>query len=365
VSPLEHLPRYLLSFFAAVAVSALLTPAMGRLAGRLGILDRPREGRIHRRATPYLGGVAVAATLPLVAVATSGLSGRVATMLVCGAAICALGFMDDWRRVAPVPKLLVEGGAGVALWLAGIRAGLFGVAGLDLALTVVWVIAVTNALNLVDNMDGLASGLAALCALGFFGISAAENHYLVASLAVATCGASLGFLAHNFPPAKIFLGDAGALLLGFLLAAIGLELDLMKAPGAIRGALPLLVLAVPLFDMAVVVTLRLVGHRPIYVGGTDHTSHRLVERGLTPRAVAFAAFGIQAACSALAVVLFNSSRQVLVVGVTAFAALAAVGWGVLVHDGLRPAAPFTAVVEPAVVEPTAPDQVLAQQNAGE
>jgi UDP-GlcNAc:undecaprenyl-phosphate/decaprenyl-phosphate GlcNAc-1-phosphate transferase len=365
VSPVEHLPRYLLSFFAAVAVSALLTPVMGGLAERFGILDRPRPGRFHRRATPYLGGLAVGAGLVTVGAAASGLSGEVATILVCGAAMCLLGFVDDWRTVRPLPKILVEVSAGAALWAVGIRAGLFGVASLDFGLTVLWVFVVVNAVNLGDNMDGLASGLAALSALGFFGIAAGEGHFLVASLAVAVCGASLGFLGHNFPPAKIFLGDAGSLLLGFLLAALGLELDIATQPGIVRAALPVLVLAVPLFDMAVVVAVRFLERRPIYVGATDHTSHRLAARGVSPSGVAFAAFGIQAACSALAVVLFNSSRQVLVVGVTAFAALAAVGWGVLVHDGRRPAAPFTAVVEPAVVEPTAPDQVLAQQNAGE
>lgn len=336
MSAFEHLPRYLVSFFSALAVSLLLTPLMGRLARRYGILDRPRQGRFHRTATPYLGGLAVAASLVLIAVATRGLSGQVTVILLGGTAMCLLGFVDDWRTVAPVPKILVEASAGVALWVAGIRAGLFGVAGLDLALTVVWVVVVTNALNLVDNMDGLASGLAALGALGFFGISVGESHYLVASLAIAICGASLGFLAHNFPPAKIFLGDAGSLLLGFMLAALGLELDIATQPGPVRAALPVLVLAVPLFDTAVVVALRLLQRRPVYVGATDHTSHRLAARGMSPRQVAFTALGIQAACSALAVVLATSSKEVLVMGVSAFAAVAAVAWGLMVNEGRRP-----------------------------
>jgi UDP-GlcNAc:undecaprenyl-phosphate GlcNAc-1-phosphate transferase len=332
----EHLPRYLLSFFSALALSWLVTPVMGRLARRYRILDQPRQGRFHRTATPYLGGLAVAASLVLIAVATRGLSGRVTTILLGGMAMCLLGFMDDWRTVAPIPKILVEASAAVALWVAGIRAGLFGVAGLDLLLTVVWVVTVTNALNLVDNMDGLASGLAALSALGFFGISVGEGHYLVASLAIAICGASLGFLAHNFPPAKIFLGDAGSLLLGFMLAAIGLELDIATQPGPVRAALPVLVLAVPLFDTAVVVTLRILQHRPIYVGATDHTSHRLAARGMSARRVALTAFGIEAACSALAVVLATSSREVLVMGVSAFGAVAAAAWGLTVNEGRRP-----------------------------
>jgi UDP-GlcNAc:undecaprenyl-phosphate GlcNAc-1-phosphate transferase len=357
VSAFEHLPRYLLSFFSALAVAWLLTPLMGRLARRYGILDQPRQGRFHRAATPYLGGLAVAATLVLIAGATRGLSGRVTTILVGGVTVCLLGFVDDWRTVGPVPKILVEASAGAALWAAGIRAGLFGVGGLDFVLTVVWVVAVTNALNLVDNMDGLASGLAALSALGFFGISVGENHYLVAS--IATCGASLGFLAHNFPPAKIFLGDAGSLLLGFLLAALGLELDIATQPGAVRAALPVLALAVPLFDMAVVVTLRILQHRPVYVGATDHTSHRLAARGMSTRQVAFAAFTIQAACSALAVVLATSSREVLVMGVSAFAAVAAATWGLTVNQGGRPSNAS------ARLRRTRPVGPVAQHNTGE
>jgi UDP-GlcNAc:undecaprenyl-phosphate GlcNAc-1-phosphate transferase len=333
VSPLEHLPRYLLSFFAALAVSALLTPVMGRLAEGFGMLDRPRPGRFHRSATPYLGGLAVGAGLVTVGAAASGLSGEVATILACAAAMCLLGLVDDWRTVGPVPKILVEVGAGAALWAVGIRAGLFGVAALDFGLTLLWVFVVVNAVNLCDNMDGLASGLAALSALGFFGIAAGQGHYLVASLAIAICGASLGFLAYNFPPAKIFLGDAGSLLLGFLLAALGLEVDIASQPGIVRAALPVLVLAVPLLDTAVVVAVRFIERRPIYVGGTDHTSHRLAARGVSPSGVVFTAFAIQAGCSGLAVVLATSSQQTLVVGVAGFAAAAAAAWGVLVHAG--------------------------------
>jgi len=359
VSPVEHLPRYLLSFFAAIAVSALLTPVMGGLAERFGILDRPRPGRFHRSATPYLGGLAVGAGLVTVGAAASGLSGEVATILVCGAAMCLLGFVDDWRTVRPLPKILVEVSAGAALWAVGIRAGLFGVASLDFGLTVLWVFVVVNAVNFGDNMDGLASGLAALSALGFFGIAAGEGHFLVASLAVAVCGASLGFLGHNFPPAKIFLGDAGSLLLGFLLAALALQLDIATQSGIVRAALPVLVLAVPLFDMAVVVAVRFLERRPIYVGATDHTSHRLAARGVSPSGVAFTAFAIQAACSGLAVVLATSSQQILVVGVTGFAAAAAAAWGVLVHEGRG------ALERQVAAEVTRLDSPRALQNAGE
>ncbi|MEW6059514.1 MAG: MraY family glycosyltransferase [Actinomycetota bacterium] len=359
MSAFEHLPRYLISFSSALALSWALTPLMGRVARRYGILDRPRQGRFHRTATPYLGGLAVAVTLVLVAVATRGLTARVTTILLGGGAMCLLGFFDDWRTVGPVPKVLVEVSAGVALWAAGIRGGLFGVAALDLALTVAWVVAVTNALNLVDNMDGLASGLAALSALGFFGISAHEGRFLVASLAIAICGASLGFLAHNFPPARIFLGDAGSLALGFMLAAIGLELDIATQSGAVRAALPVLALAFPLFDTAVVVSLRLLQHRPIYVGATDHTSHRLAARGMSSRGVAFTAFAIQAVCSALAVVLATSSREVLIIGVSAFAAAGTAAWGLLVNEGRRP----SKASPPA--EQTRPVAGGTPQNAGE
>lgn len=312
----------MLAFAAPFLATLLLTPIAARLATRLGLLDHPSSSKFHREATPYLGGLAVAGGLVLVGGLTAGASGQVLTILLCGLALGIVGLVDDWRTVGPGTKLVVEAASGVALWLVGVRAGLFGVDALDLLLTVFWVVAVTNAINLVDNMDGLLPGIAAIAALSLFAIAALQGDYLVASFALALAGASLGFLRHNFPPAKIFLGDAGSLLLGFLLAAVGLKLDLVGEQGLLRAAVPVLVLGLPLLDTCLVIVARLRSGRPAYRGATDHTSHRLARLGLSERTVALLLYGAQAGLCGLAVWLTGASSGDTVVAVAAAGAVA-------------------------------------------
>ena len=280
------------------------TPIAGRVARRLGILDVPQQNKFHRQATPYLGGVAVAVGVVLVGAVAGSARGQLLTVLLCGLAVAVVGLVDDWRTVRPEMKLVVEIAAGLALWFVGIRASIFGVYELDLAMTVLWVVAVTNALNLVDNMDGLSSGLACICAFSFFALAASRGHYFRGSLALAIAGSSLAFLRYNFPPARIFLGDAGSLLLGFLLAALALHSDLAGKGWPIRAAVPVLILGVPLFDTLLVIVSRVRRHQPVSRGGTDHSSHRLVATGLSTRRVAVTLYGAQLASSTAALALF-------------------------------------------------------------
>jgi UDP-GlcNAc:undecaprenyl-phosphate GlcNAc-1-phosphate transferase len=305
--------RYALAFLVPLVVALLLTPVAGRLAHRLGILDHPSEQKFHRDPTPYLGGVALAAGLVAIGVLTTGASAQVFVILLGGLVLGVWGLVDDWVTVRPSAKLLVQAAAGSALWFADIRAGLFGIEVLDLALTVLWVVAVTNAVNLLDNMDGLAAGVSTVAALTFFGIAASRGDYLVASFALAVAGASLGFLRHNLPPAKIFLGDAGALMLGFLLAALGLKLDLVGENGFVRSAVPVLILGVPLFDTVLVIVDRLRGRRRVFRGGTDHSSHRLATLGLSHGAVAVVIVLAEGICCALALVLLEVGFDAAVV----------------------------------------------------
>jgi UDP-GlcNAc:undecaprenyl-phosphate/decaprenyl-phosphate GlcNAc-1-phosphate transferase len=284
------------SFLASLA---LAVPA-SRLALRLGLVDRPGPRKRHRAPTPYLGGAAVAGGLVLGAATPAAASGALAVVLVAGLGVAVLGLVDDWMDLAAAPKLVVEIAAAVALWLAGIRAEVTGVAPLDLAVTVGWVVVVTNAVNLLDNMDGLAAGTAAIAALTCGILAHGRGEPLLGTLALATAGAAAGFLCHNFPPARIFLGDAGALLLGFVLAAMALEVPVAPAPAFARAAVPALLVGVPLLDTTLVILDRLRGGRPVHVGGTDHMSHRLAALGLSPRRVAVAVYAAQAGCSALA-----------------------------------------------------------------
>jgi UDP-GlcNAc:undecaprenyl-phosphate GlcNAc-1-phosphate transferase len=314
---MKHLPLYSLAFLVPLIATLVLTPQAAKLAMRLGLVDRPSPHKHHSESTPYLGGLAVAGGLATVGIVSASTSGRLLTVLLAAALLGGLGLLDDRDGVGPLVKIIVEVGCGLALWAVGIRAGLFGIYGLDLALTLGWVVAVTNAVNMIDNMDGLSSGLAALASLTFFLIAAGVGDYLVASLAVALAGATLGFLRYNFPPASIFLGDAGTLMIGFLLAAVSLQIDLVGESGWVHAAVPVLVLAVPLFDMALVVVGRALDSRPIYVGGTDHSSHRLARMGFSGRKVALTNYAVQIACCSVAIGLVHAPRPMVMPTVVA------------------------------------------------
>ena len=284
--------RYAVVFAASFAAALGLTPVAARIARRYDIQDRPAANKFHASPTPYLGGLAVLAAMLIGPMVVGGWRGQLVAVGGGAFAMFVLGLVDDVRTVGPGTKVMVETAAALGLWAAGVRGGLFGNVA-DLPFTILWVVAVTNALNLLDNMDGVLSGVAAISAFAFFLIAAFEGDYLVASLALAVAASSLGFLRYNFPPARIFLGDAGSLTLGFLLAAIGLKLDLVGPSGIARSVIPVLILGVPLFDTCLVVVARVLGRRPILLGSLDHTSHRLASLGLPVGRVAATVYGAQ------------------------------------------------------------------------
>jgi UDP-GlcNAc:undecaprenyl-phosphate GlcNAc-1-phosphate transferase len=329
VNPWADLPsavRWPLSFVIPLLAALALTPVAGRVARRLGVLDSPADAshKTHTDATPYLGGLALGAAVLVVAAGLVAV-GAITTdanaelfYVVAGAAVLAVvGLIDDLRGVSPLVRLAYEALAAVALWQVGVGAGVFGTAWADVTVTILWVVAVTNAVNFIDNMDGLAAGVTAMSALGIFAISAANGDLLVSSLALALAGASLGFLRYNFPPARIFLGDAGSMMLGFLLAALILKLDLPVGPAAPRILATVLLAAVPLFDLSVVLVARTLGRRPMWRGARDHTSHRLAERGMSRRAVATTFLAAQALCAAVAFPLYHLSEGAAIAGLVA------------------------------------------------
>jgi UDP-GlcNAc:undecaprenyl-phosphate GlcNAc-1-phosphate transferase len=298
----------------------MLTPVAARAGHRYGILDRPGGHKSHGIATPYLGGVAVAAGLLAIGAVAAGANGELLTILAGALALGAVGLVDDVRTVPPGVRLLLEGAAGLSLWVVGVRAGVLGTAWVDLPVTVLWVVAVVNAFNFIDNMDGLAAGVAAASALGIASIAALEDDYLVASFAFAVAGASVGFLRYNLPPARIFLGDAGSMLLGFLVAALTLKLDLDVQPTITRLLTVVMLAGVPLFDLTLAVTARLLGRRPPWIGGTDHASHRLATKGRSRMRIAVTFAAAQVACSLLAMWIYAQSVQTAVAATTVVAA---------------------------------------------
>lgn len=274
----------------AYAVAHVVTPATSALARRLGVVDRPSAGthKAHETETPYLGGAAIliglAAGVVFYLVLGNPPEGLVAlrnvlTILGVGFVLSLVGLGDDVRPLPRVVRLGAQLAAASAAWSLGFRVNATGYEWLNIAITLVWIIGVTNAFNLLDNMDGLSAGLAALAAASFGGMALISGQPMVAMVLLALAGSSAGFLAHNRHPAKAFMGDSGSLLLGFLLALLGIELTFENIV-EVTFLVPVVVLGIPIFDTTLVVMSRLRHGRPVFLGGRDHVSHRLVRAGL-------------------------------------------------------------------------------------
>lgn len=285
---------YLLSLAVAAAICAALTPLLIRWAVRRGMLDHPTGHKSHVTPTPYLGGLAIvlgfvlavagAALLRVAAGSTTGGLSELLVILGVALAVSLVGLLDDLRGLSVTTRFGVQLVAAGTLWASGVRVDLVpvevaGIAVIDLLITVVWIVGITNAMNLLDNMDGLSAGIATIAALWFGLLGALNGQILVAALAFALAGGTLGFLRQNRPPARIYMGDAGSLFLGILLATLGIKLDF--ATDAVPAALiPILVLTVPVMDTTLVVLARLKHGVSPFRGGRDHISHRLVKVGI-------------------------------------------------------------------------------------
>lgn len=324
-------------------VSAAATPVFGWLASRSGLMKTSRSDRwTIRRPIPLLGGGALALA-SLVAFALFGSGSSVPVILVCGVLAFCLGLLDDIRGLAPTTKLVGQVMIASLLAYGGVRAEIVPFAPIAFLITILWVVGMMNALNLMDNMDGLAAGIAAIAAiaLALTGVAKVPSAGI---LGVVTAGAALGFLLYNFAPAKIFMGDAGSQLLGFLLAAAAL-LHTSTAATNVGLALigPLAVLALPIFDTTLVSISRVVAGRSIGQGGRDHTSHRLAALGLSDRSSVLFLYSVGAGLAALGILAERLSSSVLPLVV--LGGIGLVLFGVFLHEvdvygrrGLRTAA---------------------------
>ncbi|MGI8755004.1 MAG: glycosyltransferase family 4 protein [Acidimicrobiales bacterium] len=277
-------PRLLLITAVTFGGAALLTPVARRVAVRRGITDRPGENKGHTVATPYLGGVAIAICVLAGSTLLPQWKAEAVVLVAAALLVGTIGLVDDLRTLGPLPRVAVEVVAASIVFAAGAQAQLGGPV-VNYLVTVGWLVVMTNAFNLLDNMDGCAGIVAAVTATGLAVAALLEGQVLVGGLAVVVAAASVGFLLHNWHPARIFMGDAGSLFLGFLLSAIALKL---RFPGSHFSSIAAVILlaGLALFDTTLVVLSRVMAHRPIQIGGVDHTSHRLQRLGMTPPLVA-------------------------------------------------------------------------------
>lgn len=276
----------LLIFACAFLLGTGITPVMRRLALRFGIMDHPTARKDHTRPIPLLGGVAI--YVAVVSTLLLSYEHREVVQLLgilFGATWVAVwGIWDDRKGLRASVKLLSHLVAALILFISGVQVHLPVPAWLNLALTLFWVIGVTNTFNLLDNVDGLCGGIGSVAAAWFLLLASLNGQYVVGAFAAALLGACIGFLIYNFNPARIFMGDAGSLFIGFLLAVLGIKLRFPTNVPWVTWMVPILVLGLPIFDTTLVCVSRLRrGHNPLTTPGTDHVSHRLIRLGWTRR----------------------------------------------------------------------------------
>jgi UDP-GlcNAc:undecaprenyl-phosphate/decaprenyl-phosphate GlcNAc-1-phosphate transferase len=316
---------YLPIILASGLLAFLVTPFTRVLARRLGMLDQPGLRKGHQLPVPLLGGLAIYLALAVAFITFGSRDWLAEGMAILGGAtvLFLTGLWDDRYGMPAWVKLAAQVVAAFVVMAVGVRVGLLGNWWLDGLITLVWIVGITNAVNLLDNMDGLAAGTTAVAAVFFFVMAALEGQGLVASLAAALFGASLGFLFYNFAPAVSFMGDSGSLTLGFLLSVIAIKIRFINYPLAATWMAPIIVLGVLIFDTTLVSLSRLRRGRSIFQGGTDHTSHRLAQLGLgQPRAV-FTLYLVAAGLGAAAIVV---TRLPPLMANAVFGALLALGF---------------------------------------
>jgi UDP-GlcNAc:undecaprenyl-phosphate GlcNAc-1-phosphate transferase len=293
---------YTLTFLLGLALAAWLTPVMREAALRFGIVDRP-DGRLktHREPIPYLGGVAIYLAFLLSIAFTLSFSATVLALLLGGSILVILGLMDDLGQLGPWTKLLGQLVAVLVLIKAGIYIKLvFLPPWVALPLSVLWLLATTNAFNLIDIMDGLSAGTAAVAALTLFAIAVLGGDFQAATLLMALSGACLGFLRYNFQPARIYMGDTGSTFLGFLLGALAMS-NAYTRHNSLAALAPALILGVPLFDMLFVMWIRWRRGLPVMLGSPDHVALRLRKWKLSTSQTVLASYAATALLGASAV----------------------------------------------------------------
>jgi UDP-GlcNAc:undecaprenyl-phosphate GlcNAc-1-phosphate transferase len=302
----------LLALLSAVScgLCLLLTPLVRGLAHRFGFLDLPDARKTHGRPIPRVGGVAIAlsyaATFGLLAPLIHPHLALAWKLLPAAGIVFFTGLLDDLRGLKPWQKLLGQTLAAGIAWWGGVRvaeiAGLHLGSPVGMVVSVVWLVGCANAFNLIDGMDGLASGVGLFATLTTLVAALLNRDFPLALATAPLAGCLLGFLRFNFNPASIFLGDCGSLLIGFLLGCYGV-IWTQKSATALAVTAPLMALAIPLADTALAIVRRFLRHQPIFSPDRDHIHHQLLNRGLTPRRVALVLYTVCGMAATLSLLL--------------------------------------------------------------
>jgi UDP-GlcNAc:undecaprenyl-phosphate GlcNAc-1-phosphate transferase len=307
--------EYFLLFLSSYLLVGLLTPLMRRIAIATDVVDKPNTAhKSHRQPVPYLGGVAIIIGIIVISYSTSLVSNFtidtfwLATSVLAPALVLGLiGLWDDMKNLPPLPRFVAQTIAGVftaIILVANNNVGnptgseLF-----DTFITIFWVVGICNSINFFDNLDGGAAGTVAVSSIALAILALSGDQYLIAALSIVTAGATLGFLIWNKSPARIYMGDAGALFLGVLLATLTVRLNPETQTQVGSYLTPIFLLAIPILDTTVAVLSRLKRHISPFQGGQDHLSHRLIRAGLSRRKAAISLWTLSALFAAIAILI--------------------------------------------------------------
>ena len=322
--------EYFLLFVMAYLLVGALTPLMRRVAIATDVIDRPNSShKSHKQPVPYLGGVAIIIGVITVSYATSLVSNFttntfwLATSVLGPALLLGLiGLWDDLKNLQPLPRFIAQSIAGV--FTAGILiftdnvGNPTGSAIFDSIITIIWIVGICNSINFFDNLDGGAAGTVAISSVTLAFLALNGDQYLIAALSTVTAGATLGFLVWNKSPAKIYMGDAGALFLGVLIAILTLRLRTNVEIQLISYLVPIYLVAIPILDTCIVVTSRIYKNISPFQGGQDHISHRLIKLGFSRKRTAYILWALSGFFSGIAFlfVIVSKNNEIFIASVS-------------------------------------------------
>jgi UDP-GlcNAc:undecaprenyl-phosphate GlcNAc-1-phosphate transferase len=306
---------------AAFALTGLLTWPIRALAIRLGAMDKPNLARKSQvEPVPYLGGVAIALGVSIVTFVALFFSNddsviieRGLTAIVPALFLGAIGLFDDLRSLPAWPRLIIQSVVGTVIAIILVQTGTLGIAFnndvINTVVTIIWIVGICNAINFFDNIDGAASGTVAVAAIGVFFIAFDRDQELLSALTIVTAGATIGFVLWNKSPAKIYMGDAGALFLGVIISVATIRVNPGITPSWKSLAIPVILLGIPLLDTCVAVFSRVARGISPLTGGLDHLSHRLVRGGLSRPMAVISLWGASGVCTLLALAVYKYPDQ--------------------------------------------------------
>lgn len=324
-----------LAFVVAFLASFASTPLARELAEKIGAIDVPKDTRrMHKTPTPRLGGVAIFAGFLISVICFVVLTPRIIGIVFASVIIVIMGMIDDAKPIKAWKKLLIQVLCALIVAFCGVRIEIFTnpnlfsssdyllLGKLSIPVTVIWIVAITNAVNLIDGLDGLAAGVASISSICLLVISLMVSESNIAILTACIAGACFGFLPYNFNPASIFMGDSGSNFLGFMLACVSIE-GLFKGYAVISFAVPLLLLALPIFDTSVAILRRIKNKKPVMAPDRGHLHHKLVDMGFSQKQAVLILYGISAVLGLSAIVLtgFGAIRAILLLFAALFAVL--------------------------------------------